>query len=136
MIDGLIKHNLLPNLLATHPPLQLDGNFGMVAGICEMLLQSHAGALHVLPGVDRSIWPSGAFRGLRARGGFEVAAEWKTGSIHTELLSQRGNDLELCGPGRVARVESLDTSPVVSEVTAQGCRFGTRRGGRYLVEFD
>ncbi|MBQ8402874.1 MAG: glycoside hydrolase family 95 protein [Clostridia bacterium] len=104
LLRRLLANCTLPNLWDTHPPFQIDGNFGGTAGIAEMLLQSHEGYVHVLPALPEC-WRNGGFTGLCARGGFDVSAEWRGGkAVRVSVTANAGGTLKmLVGEERVER---------------------------------
>lgn len=117
LLRNLLSNGTLDNLWDTHPPFQIDGNFGGTAGITEMMLQSHLGMIHLLPALPTA-WKSGQINGLRARGNFELSIVWNDNQlIKAEILSKSG-------------------LPCHIRYRDKEIRFETRKNRCYIVSFD
>ncbi len=129
---------LYRNLLCAHPPFQIDGNFGYVAGVTEMLLQSHAGFIQLLPALP-DVWSEGSVSGIKARGNFEIAMDWTAGKLsEAEITSLSGKEctLRCAQPFTVKHKGKVVacSEPVQSKVNEyHQVTFSTKQGSDYKI---
>ena len=135
--EQFIRTRTATNLWALHPPFQIDGNLGTMAGVAEMLLQSHEGVIKVIPALPRA-WSRGSFEGLVARGNFVVSAEWRRGKgTSVSVLSRSGGKcrISLPGIGSAAVEDSQGKRIETTRETDDLLSFASKAGEKYTLVF-
>ena len=134
LIRQLFKSGMYPNLWDAHPPFQIDGNFGYTSGVAEMVAQSHLGYIELLPSLP-SAWSVGRISGIRARGGFEISADWTSGRISkASVRSLSGGVCTVKFDGSSAfKVVDINGSAVSFQALNGKIIFNTAAGQQYFI---
>ncbi|MBR3095780.1 MAG: glycoside hydrolase family 95 protein [Clostridia bacterium] len=131
MIATILKTAIMKNLFGTHPPFQIDGNFGFTAGVAEMLLQSHNGLIRILPALPKD-WRSGSVTGLHARGNITVGMTWDLGRLKTGTLCARdGGTVRLLYDGKIVLVQDADGAEIETDFEDGVTTFSAKPGETY-----
>lgn len=138
MYQELLKTSTLNNLFDTHPPFQIDGNFGATAGITEMLVQSQLDFIQLLPGLPDA-WRKGTVKGIIARGNFEIGMDWdKQQLVKASIKSKAGEDCVLMTKNKV-KIKGVKTTQQKIRANQQEfyrTSFKTKKGSEYFVLAD
>ncbi|WHY22128.1 discoidin domain-containing protein [Paenibacillus sp. G2S3] len=135
ILEGQLTGSTLNNLFDTHPPFQIDGNFGATSGMSEMLLQSHLDNIDILPALPAS-WPKGSYSGLVARGGFEVSVNWNNArATNISVKSNKGNRAVVTYPSIAGAIvmDQAGQSVKYSVDNNNQISFDTQVGGVYTI---
>lgn len=133
---NILTYKTLENLWGTHPPFQIDANFGATAGIAEMLLQSHEGYIAPLAAIPDK-WKDGSFSGLMARGNFQVSATWKDGNIRLILVHSNMGEVCRLKCGKKAYITDSKEKPVKFKVSDTNIiEFNTKKGETYKINIQ
>lgn len=122
MYRELLTTSTLINLFDTHPPFQIDGNFGSIAGVVEMLLQSHMNELHLLPALPKE-WRAGSIGQMLARGGYAVSMEWHDNSLYKATVTSKIDNKCVIRTDVPIQIKNMETETV-------------REGKYYITSFD
>ncbi len=126
------------NLFDSHAPFQIDGNFGVAAGMAEMLLQSHTDTLQLLPALPY-IWPKGSVRGLRAVGAFEVSLEWDADTLNCATIKSMKGSKAMVAYANISKALVLDNGGnevTVTVLSADRIEFATTEGSTYTIHMS
>lgn len=137
LIQTLFKNGMFPNLWDAHPPYQIDGNFGYTAAVAEMLMQSNASSIELLPALPEA-WNTGSVSGITARGNFVIDASWKEGSVTKAVItSNAGGECRLDADG-LANVQIVDDrgNRVASSEEEGTIVFETEKGRTYTLDSE